>query len=265
MTQPFIHWPATRLSCATPASACEIALAEETPLTLRYNTMQYAVMMVTPEDIEDFCIGFSITEGIVEHAEALKDFTLTVQKRALVADLRIPAEPFHRLMQASRRMVVGRTGCGVCGTEDAEQIIRPLPALPPGPACSLTAIRRALANLAEKQSLNKQVRMVHGAAWCAEDGEILLVREDVGRHNALDKLIGAQLRLGKNFSEGFCLLTSRCSYEMVQKAIIAGMRTLVAISAPTGLALEIAQKMGLTIVAIARPDAQILFTGNLVE
>lgn len=259
----FTHWPAARLE--QTSIACDIALAEETPLSLRYNTMQYAVMMLTAQDVEDFCVGFSLTEGIVEHVDAIKSISVGPITDTITADLRIPADAFHRLMQASRRMVVGRTGCGVCGTQDAEQILRPLPLLLPGPQVSLASIRQALANLAAQQSLNKIVRMVHGAAWCALDGQILMIREDIGRHNALDKLIGARLRTGQNFTEGFCLLTSRCSYEMVQKAIIAGIRTLVSISAPTGLALRMAQKAGMTIVAIARQDAQILFTGSLTD
>lgn len=234
-------------------------------MSLTYNTMQYAVMMATAQDIEDFCTGFSVTEGIVERADEIKSITLENGTGFITADLRIPAGPFHRLMQASRRMVVGRTGCGVCGTEDAAQLLRPLPALPPGPPASLAAIRRALASLPAYQVLNEAVRMVHGAAWCGPEGEIRLIREDVGRHNALDKLIGAGLRGGQNLSEGFCLLTSRCSYEMVQKSIIAGIRTIVAISAPTGLALRVAEKAGLTVMAIARPDAQMLFTGGVSE
>lgn len=258
----FTRHAATRLMDAA-SQTCDLALAEETPLSLRYNTMQYAMMMVTPQDIEDFCAGFSVTEGIVEQIEAVKSITVTTVESYLTADLRIPAEPFHRLMQASRRMVVGRTGCGVCGTEEAAQILRPLPALPTRPPASLAAIRRGLAGFAARQTLNQTVRMVHGAAWCDQDGTILTVREDVGRHNALDKLIGARLRTGEGFTDGFCLLTSRCSYEMVQKAIIAGIHTLVAISAPTGLALKMAEQAGLTVVAIARADAQILFTGHL--
>lgn len=242
-----------------------MALAEETPLSLRYNTLQYAVMMLTPQDIEDFCVGFSVTEGIVDQAQAVKSIELGHAETYLTADLRIPADSFHRLMQTSRRMVVGRTGCGVCGTEEAAQILRPLPPLPAGPPASLAAIRQGLAALAARQTLNRQVRMVHGAAWCDQEGRILAIREDVGRHNALDKLIGARLRAHEPFTHGFCLLTSRCSYEMVQKAIIAGMRTLVAISAPTGLALRLAEQAGLTVVGIARPDAQTLFTGQLAD
>lgn len=260
----FIQWPAERLSRSnTTPQVCTLALAEETPLSLRYNTMQYAVMMVTARDIEDFCVGFSVTEGIVGQAGAVKSILVHVGDGHLIADLRIPAEAFHQLMQASRRMVVGRTGCGVCGTEDAAQILRPLPTLPAGEATSLCAIRQALTNLPAQQPLNQIVRMVHGAAWCAPDGTILMVREDVGRHNALDKLIGAHLRAGQDFTKGFCLLTSRCSYEMVQKAIIAGIRTLVCLSAPTGLALRMAQQAGMTVVAIARQDAQTLFAGAL--
>lgn len=260
----FIHWPATCLTEDAAPKVCDVSIAEETPLSLRYNTMQYAVMMITAQDIEDFCVGFSITEGILEQADAVKSLTVERAETHIIADLRIPAEPFHKLMQASRRMVVGRTGCGVCGTEDTTQVLRPLPLLPPGPEIPLAAIRRALGQLAAHQQLNKMVRMVHGAAWCDEAGEILLVREDVGRHNALDKLIGAHLRAGEAFTDGFCLLTSRCSYEMVQKAIIAGIRTLVAISAPTALALRIAQQAGVTIIAIARHDSQMLFTGQVV-
>lgn len=260
----FVTHPATRLSLANAEpQACSFALAEETPLSLRYNTMQYAVMMVTAQDIEDFCTGFSITEGIIATIDEIKSITVEPEDGYLVADLRIPAEPFHRLMQASRRMVVGRTGCGVCGTAEAEQILRPLPILPAGAAASLASIRRALADLADHQQLNKTVKMVHAAAWCGPDGGILNVLEDVGRHNALDKLIGSRLRAGSGFGEGFCLLTSRCSYEMVQKASLAGIRTLVSISAPTDLALRMAEKAGMTIVAIARQDAQILFSGHL--
>ena len=260
-----IHWSATRLNSATGPQDCDVALAEETPLSLRYNTMQYAVMMVTAQDVEDFCVGFSVTEGIVEASSSIKSVTVEQSEGYLVADLRIPAAPFHRLMQASRRMVVGRTGCGVCGTEEAAQILRPLPELPVGPPASLAAIRRGLDDFAAHQTLNQVVRMVHGAAWCAPNGEILAVREDVGRHNALDKLIGARLRAGQDFADGFCLLSSRCSYEMAQKAIIAGMRTLVSISAPTGLALRVARRAGLNVIAIARHDAQILFTGQVRE
>jgi FdhD protein len=260
-----LNWPATRLTDGAAAEMRDVALAEETPVSLSYNTMQYAVMMATARDIKDFCVGFSVTEGIVERAEEIKSVALETGPGFIAAELRIPAEPFHRLMQASRRMVVGRTGCGVCGTEDAAQLLRPLPALPPGPPASLAAIRSGLARLSERQALNKAVRMVHGAAWCGPEGEIRLIREDVGRHNALDKLIGAGLRGGQNLSEGFCLLTSRCSYEMVQKSIIAGIRTIVAISAPTGLALRVAEKAGLTVLAIAREDAQMLFTGEVTE
>ncbi len=260
-----LNWPATRLAGGAAPEARNMALAEETPVSLTYNTMQYAVMMATARDIEDFCTGFSVTEGIVERAEEIKSITLETGPGFITADLRIPAAPFHLLMQASRRMVVGRTGCGVCGIEDAAQLLRPLPALPPGPPASLAAIRRALAQLSGHQTLNKAVHMMHGAAWCGPEGEIRLIREDVGRHNALDKLIGAGLRGGQNLSEGFCLLTSRCSYEMVQKSIIAGIRTIVAISAPTGLALRVAEQAGLTVLAIARPDAQMLFTGAITE
>ena len=258
-------WPAQRLADGDAPQAVARQLAEETPISLSYNTMRHAVMMATARDIEDFCVGFSLTEGIVTRAEEIRSIALTAGPEGITADLRIPAEAFHNLMQAARRTVVGRTGCGVCGVEDAGQILRPLPHLPDGPAASLAAIRHALGTLEAHQALNRDVHMVHGAAWCGPDGEIRLIREDVGRHNALDKLIGAGMRGGVDFADGFCLLTSRCSYEMVQKAVIAGMRIIVAISAPTGLALRVAAQAGLTVLAIARRDGQILFTGNIAE
>ncbi|MGE4482184.1 formate dehydrogenase accessory sulfurtransferase FdhD [Acidocella sp.] len=265
ITPSTLTWPVTRFSSTQTPQTSELPLAEETPINLLYNTLPYATMMATARDIEDFCTGFSVTEGIVERAEDIKSVELEQGRGFIKADMRIPPDRFHRLLRASRRMVVGRTGCGICGMEDASQILRPLPALPPGPPTSLAAIRRGLKALPEQQGLNQEVHMVHGAAWCDMAGKIKLIREDVGRHNALDKLIGAALRGGHDLSDGFCLLTSRCSYEMAQKSIIAGIRTIVAISAPTGLALYTAEQAGLTVVAIARPDAQTLFTGKLSE
>jgi FdhD protein len=163
-------------------------------------------------------------------------------------------------MRARRRAMVGRVGCGICGVETVDEAVKPTVAVRKGGAVSLSALRRAVAGLAARQTLNAVVHMVHAAAWATQDGDIVILREDVGRHNALDKLIGAALRQGIDFGAGFCVITSRCSYEMVQKATAVGMSILVAVSAPTGLALRKARDAGLTLVAQARPDTQTVYT-----
>ncbi|GBQ34751.1 formate dehydrogenase accessory sulfurtransferase FdhD [Gluconacetobacter azotocaptans] len=244
-----------------------LALAEEVPVALAYNGVPHAVMMATPADFRDFAIGFSLTEGIVSSAAAIRDLRVDVGPRGVEIGVRIPGEDFARLL-GRRRRVTGRTGCGVCGVEDLAALDPPPPRVAAGPRLALSAIRRALDALAGRQVLNAVVHMVHGAAWSDVDGALQLVREDVGRHNALDKLIGAGLAGGTpgssmgqdGFANGFCLITSRCSYEMVQKAAMAGIPALVAISAPTGRAVDMAQAAGLTLVALARPDAQMIFT-----
>nr|WP_246379469.1 formate dehydrogenase accessory sulfurtransferase FdhD [Gluconacetobacter johannae] len=218
--------------------------------------------MATPADFQDFAIGFSLTEGIVSSAAAIRDLRVDVGPRGVEIGLRIPGEDFARLL-ARRRRVTGRTGCGVCGVEDLAALDPAPPRVAAGPRLALSAIRRALDALAGRQVLNAVVHMVHGAAWSDVDGALRLVREDVGRHNALDKLIGAGLggdTLEGGFANGFCLITSRCSYEMVQKAAMAGIPALVAISAPTVRAVDMAQEAGLTLVALARRDAQMIFT-----
>nr|WP_246395988.1 formate dehydrogenase accessory sulfurtransferase FdhD [Gluconacetobacter tumulisoli] len=219
--------------------------------------------MATPEDLRDFAIGFSLTEGIVSSAAAIRDLRVDVGPRGVEIGIRIPGEDFARLL-GRRRQVTGRTGCGVCGVEDLAALDPAPPSVAVGPRLALSAIRRALDALEGRQVLNAVVHMVHGAAWADPDGTVRLVREDVGRHNALDKLIGAGLGgdmlEGRGFGNGFCLITSRCSYEMVQKAAMAGIPAIVAISAPTGRAVDMAQAAGLTLVALARRDAQMIFT-----
>ncbi|ACB94638.1 formate dehydrogenase accessory sulfurtransferase FdhD [Beijerinckia indica] len=256
------HWPALCVSTdGVNEENITLAIADETPISLIYNTIPYAVMMATAQDIEDFAIGFSLTEGIVSSYEAIREMTIQKTTAGYEVHLHIAGSDFQRLLQSGRRAMVGRTGCGICGAETADTLIKPLPTIAQGKRIALSALRRALEDLETRQSLNAVVHMVHGAAWVSPEAEILFVREDIGRHNALDKLIGAGLRNKIDFSEGFCLITSRCSYEMVQKAVMAGMPILVAISAPTIRALGVAEERGLTLVALARQRQQVIFTG----
>ncbi|MFT8473503.1 formate dehydrogenase accessory sulfurtransferase FdhD [Acetobacter persici] len=256
-----IHWPVTRFT-ETETETTTLAIAEETPVSFVFNSVPYAVMMASLQDLEDYAYGFSITERLVSHPSSIIAVRTEIGEDGVTLFLDIAGEDFRRLLQ-SRRAMTGRTGCGVCGSEDLKSLHTALPSVPAMPPIPLAAIRHAVNTLAGHQTLNAQVHMVHGAAWCTADGSLRMIREDVGRHNALDKLIGAGLRQNVCFSEGFCLITSRCSFEMVQKAILAGFSTLVAISAPTTRALRLAEQAGLTIVALARRSSQSLFTGTV--
>lgn len=262
MTSPVMtQWDVLRFSDAE-AEPATLNIAEETPIGFVYNSVPYAVMMGTLQDLEDYAYGFSVTERLVSQASSIRSVRIETAEDGVTLSLDIAGEDFRRLLQ-SRRAMTGRTGCGVCGSEDLKSLHAALPPAPTMPPVPLAAIRQAVNHLAEHQTLNAQVHMVHGAAWCGPDGTIRIIREDVGRHNALDKLIGAGLRQNISFAEGFCLITSRCSYEMAQKAILAGFSTLVAVSAPTARALRLAEQAGLTIVALARNTSRCLFTGSV--
>lgn len=230
-----------------------LQLAEEVPLALVYNGIEYAVMMITPHNIADFATGFSLTEGIVKTASEIRDISITSVSGGLKADLRVSADALRTVLSRSRRPIAGRTGCGICGT-DMNSVVGREHSRVQAYTPDLSAIRHALAHLREHQTLNTGIGMLHAAAWCHTDGQITLIREDVGRHNALDKLIGYGLKNHINFADGFCLITSRCSYEMASKAIAAGIRALVSLSAPTAFALRTAQAAGLTLISPARAD-----------
>jgi FdhD protein len=229
-------------------------IAEETPIGIYYNGLPYAVMMATPADLEDFGTGFSITERIVEHRNQLLE--LQVKPTGLGVELRITVDKTAILGRVKERgrSIPGRTGCGLCGVHRLEEAIMDLPRVAQGEPVRSTAIRAAINDLASGQSLNAETHAVHAAAWSSHDGQLLLIREDVGRHNALDKLIGAMASAAIDARTGFCVITSRCSYEMVQKAALAGIAVIVAISAPTELAIRQAEAAGVTLVALARSD-----------
>jgi FdhD protein len=229
-------------------------LAEETPIALEFNGIGYAVLMATPADIGDLVAGFLIAERLQMPGDATVDVALHRTERGIVARANLPAERTGALLDRVRHRATD-SSCGLCGIENLEQAIRPLPQVTAECLANEDAVFRALASLAEHQTLNRRTGAVHAAAWADADGTIRLVREDVGRHNAFDKLIGAMRRAGSTWDGGFALLSSRRSFELVEKAALAGCPMLVTISAPTGLAVERAAQAGLKLRVLARSDA----------
>ena len=238
----------------------ERALAVETAVNVIYGTVPYAVMMMTPADLEDFAIGFSLTEGVVQSRADVRGTRTEGDPDGLRLVVSLAPERFHALL-ARRRSMSGRTSCGVCGIEDLSAVPRTPQRSAAGARISPASIHRALEALPGLQALNQQTGAVHAAAWADLSGAITCLREDVGRHNALDKLVGALLTRGTDPAAGFLLVTSRCSYEMVEKAAALGAGALVAISAPTSLGVERARHHGITLVGVARGDTMTVFTG----
>ena len=244
----------------TPSTQGEHTVAVEVAVQVSFADVPFAVMMLTPCDLVDFAYGFSLTEGMIETPADIRDTRVTAVPDGLALRIALAGDKLHKHL-ARQRAMTGRTGCGVCGIDDIEALWRARGVVADAAPIAITSIARALHALDDHQTLNAQTRAVHGAAWADRVGEILHVREDVGRHNALDKLIGALLRAAIDPGTGFILITSRCSFEMVEKAAMFGARTLVAISAPTSLAIERASVLGVTLCAIARRDTLTVFTG----
>lgn len=251
--------PVRFASGAGTATSAEIAV--EAPVNIVYGNQPYAVMMATPSDLEDFVTGFSLTEGIIREAGEIRGIAVSPQRDGIVVTVDLAPGRFREHL-ARRRNLSGRTSCGLCGVETLAEMPMAEARLRNRPPISARAIAAALAALERHQPLHLLTRSVHAAAWCDAQGAILAAREDVGRHNALDKLIGARLA-GREASSGFVLVTSRASFEMVEKTAISGAGTLVSISAPTSLAVERAQALGLTLVSVARGDGCTVFTGAL--
>ncbi len=239
------------------AGSRDWGIAEEVPVEIGFNGTAWTVMMASPADIEDLAIGLALTEGAVASGRDIEAVEIRQWPEGFTADIRIPPE-LLRNDRIHRRALDGRTGCGLCGVEQLADLHAPPAALLPGPTIEAKAIRAALDALPDHQHLNRETRSVHAAAWCRLDGEISLVREDVGRHNALDKLAGARLRGGEPDDAGFVVMSSRCSFELVFKAARMRAALLAAQSAPTGLALDLASQLALPIAA-AGPDGAIVF------
>ncbi|MGA0561958.1 formate dehydrogenase accessory sulfurtransferase FdhD [Ancylobacter sp. VNQ12] len=246
------------------ATAGERAIPEETPVAIVHNGSTYAVMMATPSDLEDFGYGFSLTEGVIgqlSDVESIETLEFDDEDGVVGVEVRlwINAERAGQMV-ARRRQIAGPTGCGLCGVESLELAVKPARAVGEGRRFTAADISRAIAALPPAQTLNHQTRAVHAAAFWEPGTGLVAVREDVGRHNALDKLVGHLVREGRNASGGIVLLTSRVSIEMVQKTAMLGASVLVAVSAPTALAVRTAQAAGITLAAIARDDGFEVFT-----
>lgn len=226
-------------------------VAEEVPVALVYNGVSHAVMLATPADLEDFARGFSCSEGIVDSPAQIYGIEVQEEERGISVMLEIASSAFARLKER-RRTLAGRTGCGLCGTDSLAQAVRaPLP-LTGAQRFEAAAVSAALAQMRARQLLLGVTGASHAAAWCTAAGEIVLLREDVGRHNALDKLIGALQQVGLDSTQGFITVTSRASYEMVQKTASAGVSLLAAVSGVTGLAIDVADSCGVTLLGFAR-------------
>lgn len=232
---------------------------EETAIAFTYNGSTHAVMMATPQDLEDFAVGFAITEGLIESAAEVSDLELVVSElgvelRCWLPDLRAKA------YSERRRSMAGPTGCGLCGIESLEQAMRPIPSITSEIRFEASAIVAAMESLSAGQKLQKETRAIHAAGfWTPTDG-LLALREDVGRHNALDKLIGVMVRAQLDAALGVIAMTSRVSVELIQKAARIGVPVLAAISAPTATAIRLAEASGLTLIAVARGEDFEIFT-----
>jgi len=249
--------PVERWAAGTRSRTTDL-VAEEVPVALVYHDVPHVVMLATPADLEDYGVGFTLSEGLVARADEIRG--VEVVHGDGVADVRISVawERFSQLLQR-RRNLAGRTGCGLCGAQTAADAIREVASVPRGVTVSSAQLHAAIAELAGRQPINSRTGSVHAAAWVLPEGGIQLVREDVGRHNALDKAIGALVRAGTDFGSGYMLITSRASYEMVQKCATVGISFLAALSAPTAFAVRMAQQTGLTLVAFARADRHVVY------
>jgi FdhD protein len=235
---------------------------EEAPLAILVNGASFAVMMVTPADLEDFALGFALTEGLARRPRDVRGIRLAEIADGFVANLALePADP--TAIEERRRSLAGRTGCGICGAQTLGAALRRLPAVA-GPRPSVGALRAALAALPAKQRMNAANRSTHAAAFCDAAGDILVVREDVGRHNALDKLGGALARSELRPAEGFILLSSRISVEMVQKAALIGAPFLAAVSAPSALAVRQATAIGMGLASAVGGDSIMIFDTGFI-
>jgi len=246
-----------RVLASGQAGQVERLLPVEMPVAVEFNGLGYAVLMATPDDLEDLAHGFALSERLIEARDDICDVAHHVAERGIFLRVYLREELAERVFARVRHRV-SESSCGLCGIENLEQALRPLPRVQARSEAGPPEIFRALAALSDHQPLNRATGAVHAAALCSAAGEIRLAREDVGRHNAFDKLIGAMQRQGLSWDGGFALLTSRCSYEIVEKASLADCPLLATISAPTDLAARRAEEAGLSLAVLARPDAVLM-------
>jgi FdhD protein len=260
MTKPVLRAKHRLVARKGRSTAGERTIAAEVPVALTYDHATYAVMMASPADLEDFAIGFSLSERIIESASELTELEIVEMPRGYELRMAL-AESRTRQLESRRRRIAGPAGCGLCGIESLEAAIQAPPIVSTTFTVSPPTVFAALKILAANQPLNSETRAVHAAGfWSLQANAFVAVREDVGRHNALDKLAGALARTKTDTRSGFIVMTSRTSIELVQKTAVIGCPMLVAVSAPTSFALEAAEAANLTLVAVARDDSFEIFT-----
>jgi formate dehydrogenase accessory protein FdhD len=233
-------------------------VAEEMPVALVYHGVPHVVMLATPADLEDYAVGFTLSEGLVAHRDEIRGVEVTLGEEAAEVRITVAWERFSTLLDR-RRNLTGRSGCGLCGQETVEAAVREVKAVGSGARLTTAELHDAIAQLAHLQPINARTGSVHAAAWVVPGRGIQLVREDVGRHNALDKTIGALVRSGLDPADGALLLTSRASFEIVQKSAAVGVAFVAAFSAPTAFAVRLAERAGLTLVAFAREHQHVVY------
>lgn len=256
--KPLLEVPARQWSVAGVTNRSE-HIVEEIPVVIVYNAIPHVVMMTSPADLEDFVLGFSITEELIRTPADLQEVKVIRYGQGIEVQATVDEACAAAITSRARRLS-GRTGCGICGSDSIDAVMKTPHPVRAGRPVGPKAIERALTGLAERQQLNAVSGAVHAAAWASVDGAVADVREDVGRHNALDKLIGALLRRSVDPETGFILVTSRASFEMVQKAAVFGAPLLAAISGPTGLAVRVAEQSKMTLVGFARGDRLTIYT-----
>jgi FdhD protein len=252
--------PAPRIAWRGDAAQDGVRLVpRETPVALTYNRATHAVMLATPADLHDFAIGFSLSEGIIGKAADILALDIVEVPNGIECRMDLADDRLDALTKRQRRLA-GPSGCGLCGLDSLEAAIRPAPAVPAGREFTPVMIQDAMRSMQAAQTLNASTHAVHAAAFWTPERGLVALREDVGRHNALDKLSGALVRTGVPAADGLVLLSSRVSIEMVQKAATLGAPVIVAISAPTSLAIDVADRAGITLIGVARDDGFEVFT-----
>lgn len=237
------------------------AVPEEAAIGIAYDSRPHLVVIGTPADIEDLAFGFTVTEGVATAAQ-IERVAVSRTDEGWSADVLLTREGSASAALTRRRTLEARSSCGLCGIEALRDALRPTRRVTGNLTVTRDAVQRAVAGMEGRQPLGRSTRATHAAAWADASGEVMLAREDVGRHNSLDKVVGAAVRAGLDPAEAFLIVTSRCSYEMVDKAACAGVAVLVAISAPTALAIRRAEASGMTLVALARGDGHTVFAGR---
>ena len=244
-----VHGDVQATSISVRAGEGQWHIPEEVPIAFVYNRRNYAVMMGTPDNLEDFALGFSLTEGLVRSASEIKSLNIHLTEQGADMRLKVSAEAIERLdLTLRRRNMVGSASCGLCGLENADTLFKSLKPVADDPIeLNETAMNKAMAAMPLRQPLNMKTHSVHAAAWVEHDGKIAQIREDAGRHNALDKLLGTMAMTGVDVKDGFVMISSRCSYEIVEKAARRGVQAVLSVSGPTAFALRKAKEAGLTL------------------